>query len=138
VKVAAWLAIYLWYLVLSVEPDVYMVIQLSHALQYLIFPLRVELNRSGIDTPSFRDIGVWVWSGRYYLVLIAIGALIFYAPTLLPLEPGKPFSVAIVLGSAVSIHHYFVDGAIWKISNKTVRQRLFAHLTPARDQSSAA
>jgi len=29
---------------------------------------------------------------------------------------------------AINTHHFFVDGAIWKISNPEVRRTLFAHL----------
>ncbi|MGY8736469.1 MAG: hypothetical protein ACKVIW_03000, partial [bacterium] len=30
--------------------------------------------------------------------------------------------------SCVAIHHYFIDGAIWKLSNPKVRGELFSHL----------
>lgn len=28
----------------------------------------------------------------------------------------------------VAIHHYFIDGAVWKLRNQKVRQELFRHL----------
>jgi hypothetical protein len=31
----------------------------------------------------------------------------------------------------LNIHHYFTDGVIWKISNREVRQDLFAHVQAA-------
>ena len=129
--IAPWLAIYLWYLVLNFEPDAYMLVQLSHALQYLIFPLRVELNR----LPPARTRSVpgreLLWAGRYYMLLFLVGGIFFYLPTLLP-SANQAFSLAVVIASAISIHHYFVDGCIWKISNKAVRSSLFAHLQKAQ------
>jgi hypothetical protein len=127
--IAPWLAIYLWYLVLNFEPDAYMLVQLSHALQYLIFPLRVELNRLPPGSDTTAALGKMLWAGRYYTLLLVVGGVIFYLPTLLP-GSSQTFTLAVVIASAVSIHHYFVDGTIWKISNKEVRAKLFSHLEP--------
>ena len=44
--------------------------------------------------------------------------------------PAHP-PVGLVVASILNVHHYFVDGSIWKLSSKEVRQDLFAHL-PAR------
>ena len=31
--------------------------------------------------------------------------------------------------SCIAIHHYFIDGAVWKLSNPQVRRELFSHLS---------
>jgi hypothetical protein len=36
----------------------------------------------------------------------------------------------LVFVSLINIHHYFIDGCIWHISNPEVRASLFAHMTP--------
>jgi len=126
--IAPWLAIYLWYLVLNFEPDAYMLVQLSHALQYLIFPLRIELNRAGLARLNGEVLKHFLWGGRYYGVLLVTGCLVFYVPGALFTASSQPYTIAIVIASVVSIHHYFVDGSIWKISNRDVRKRLFSHL----------
>jgi hypothetical protein len=41
-----------------------------------------------------------------------------------------PLEIAGLIASVVNIHHYFADGAIWKISNPEVRGQLFSHLEP--------
>ncbi len=126
---APWLAIYLWYLVLFFEPNAYLLIQLSHALQYLIFPLRVELNRSTSPLahgPIFRQL---LWGARYYALLVFAGTVIFYGTDLLSGPSSQVYTFAVLISAVVSIHHYFVDGCIWKISNADVRSRLFAHIT---------
>ena len=46
-----------------------------------------------------------------------------------PQEKGLQVGLGL-LALIVNIHHYFVDGAIWKISNPKVRRDLFAHLKP--------
>jgi hypothetical protein len=32
----------------------------------------------------------------------------------------------------INIHHFFIDGAIWKLRNPEVRRELFAHLGTAQ------
>lgn len=120
-------AIYLWYLVLYFEPSAYVFVQLSHSLQYLIFPLRVEMNRKGVERLRLSDLKEMVWLARYYLVLVAIGSVLFYVPNLL--EAGSQvYTIGVLLASGIAIHHYFVDGAIWKIGDPHVRESLFKHL----------
>jgi hypothetical protein len=125
---APWLAVYLWYLVLNFEPNAYIFVQLSHALQYLIFPLRVELNRSQPDVTNRVVIKQLLWSGRYYMLLVLAGFIVFYFPGLLLGGRAQVYGLGLLIASAVSIHHYFVDGCIWKISNTEVRSSLFSHL----------
>ena len=42
----AWLAIFVWYAVMARDPKAIFWIQIAHALQYLAFPIRVEINRT--------------------------------------------------------------------------------------------
>src|SRR5262249_6032999 len=43
---AAWSAIFVWYAVMARDPKALFWIQIAHAIQYLAFPLRVEINRT--------------------------------------------------------------------------------------------
>jgi len=122
---ASWASIYLWYLVLYFMPAAYIVVQLSHALQYLAFPLRVELNRVSLSAKT--EFKKSAWSLRYYLMLVVSGALIFYLPAYAS-DASQKYTFALIVASVVSIHHYFVDSCIWKVSNPEVRKQLFAHL----------
>ena len=126
---APWLAIYLWYLVLYFEPNAYLYVQLSHSLQYLIFPLRVELNRKGYFKINRHAIKQLLWGARYYAILFLAGLLTFYLPGQLFEHGGQTYTIAVLIASAISIHHYFVDGCIWKISNPDVRRSLLCHLS---------
>ncbi|MGB0468280.1 MAG: hypothetical protein ACPGF7_12235 [Pontibacterium sp.] len=130
-----WLAVFVWYLVLFLEPGAYMFVQLSHALQYLIFPARVELNRLQEKQPEKQslDFTAVLMSKilAYYLVIVAVGLMIFYLPDLLIGNTGGLMTIGGMLALAVNIHHYYTDSAIWKLRDKTVRQQLFSHLPGA-------
>ena len=68
-----------------------------------------------------------------YLVMLGSGWLVFelyrFVPMTTPQEKALWVGLGL-LGVIVNIHHYFVDGTIWKISNPKVRRDLFAHLQP--------
>lgn len=127
----AWLAVYLWYWVLLLMPAAYIWVQLSHALQYLAFPVRMQINQSAVmQSASKRNPPGFTWlpaGSRYYALLVMLGLVIFYLPMQL-FPSSQPYGLAVVLASMVSIHHYFVDGCIWKISHPEVRRALFWHL----------
>jgi hypothetical protein len=134
-----WIAILVWYGAMAVVglPALF-IVQIAHALQYLIFPFRVEINR----TARARQV-VALHMGVYLVVLLA-GSII--AAIALPLgamavvtdwlgsRPGQVVGFAI--SAFFNIHHYFTDGVVWKLRNPEVRQDLFGHLVtqprPAR------
>ena len=134
----AWLAIFVWYAMMARDPKAIFWIQIAHALQYLAFPIRVEINKTRADA--------WQSGGRL------AGHMVFYAGALLALSylvaqvlPGSAMSVVadvfgeepgkaapILVLTFVNIHHYFTDGAVWHISNPEVRKELFAHIPTAQ------
>ncbi len=114
-----WIAIYLWYVLIWAYPGMFPFLQVFHALQYLIFPLRVETNLYSAKKPRSGLRRVLHGIG-YYLILVIVGLIVFETPM-------PPYFVALV-AAFVNIHHYFIDGAIWKIRNPEVRRDLFAHL----------
>lgn len=133
----AWLAIYMWYWVLLLMPDAYIWVQLSHALQYLAFPLRMQVNqvaaiRKVSPVKAARHLA-WLGAGvKYYALLVLLGLLLFYVPMLF-FPTTQQYGLAVVLASLISIHHYFVDGCIWKVSHPEVRRALFSHLPSKAD-----
>ncbi|MEX2153734.1 MAG: hypothetical protein WD825_10385 [Gemmatimonadaceae bacterium] len=145
----AWLAIFVWYGMMARDPKAIFWIQIAHALQYLAFPIRVEINTSRSAESRSR--------GRFltHMALYAIGllGLSYVVAQILPAtamsivadvfgeEPGK--AAPILLLAFINIHHYFTDGVVWHISNPEVRKELFAHVQRdrggkgAQDASSA-
>lgn len=127
-----WMAVYFWYLLIFIHPYFFVLLQLFHALQYLSFPFRVEANRHAARTDGHPG-ATWKRLLLLYLGLLAAGYLAFDLPPVLEMMERlaiKPFELAALVASVINIHHYFADGAIWKISNPDVRRDLFSHLIP--------
>ena len=102
------------------------VVQLAHALQYLVFTTRVEINRNKAESSSGVARTVVTFAAA-----IGVGAIVFDLPGWIGMsnDTARMYGMAMgAVASAINIHHYFVDGAIWKISNPRVRKDLFAHL----------
>jgi hypothetical protein len=119
--VGAWLALYLWYLLLWIAPAAFILVQFSHALQYMIFPARVELN-------THRENRFFVKLGILYAACVAGGLLVFYLPEMWFISAQGNPTIGSILGILVNIHHYYTDSAIWKLRKSDVQKRLFLHL----------
>jgi hypothetical protein len=143
-----------WYALLAVFPFAIFWVQISHALQYLLFPSRVELNRShqkavenraedGLAEDGLADVATTSSQAGstlkqiaiYAVMLVGSGVLVFQGlPRVLEMVVpliGVNVSLAhttAAIGAFINIHHFFADGAIWKLSNPAVRRELFAHV----------
>ena len=129
----AWVALFVWYAVMARDPRAIFWIQIAHALQYLAFPVRVEINRTSASGGSagrltrhmvFYGGGLLVVS--YLVAQVVPGAAMSTIANVFGEEPGRVAPVLILM--FINIHHYFTDGVIWKISNPEVRKELFAHV----------
>ncbi len=128
-----WLAIFVWYAAMARWglPALF-VVQMAHALQYLIFPMRVEANR----TRRGEYGGRVARHMAVYLVMLLAASVV--ASVLVPMgamavvtswlgsRPGEVVGFAFL--AFLNIHHYFTDGVMWKLRNPAVRQDLFGHL----------
>jgi hypothetical protein len=131
----AWLAIFVWYAVMARDPKAIFWIQIAHALQYLAFPIRVEMNRTRREPArsagrfvlhmALYGIGLLVVS--YLVVQIVPGTAMGVVGDVFGEQPAKSAPILILM--FINIHHYFTDGVIWHISNPEVRQELFAHVS---------
>ena len=137
----AWFAIFVWYAVMARDFRAIFWIQIAHALQYLAFPIRVEMNTA---RPSEKRS-----ASRFALHMAAYGggllALSYIASQVLPAtamsivaeafgeEPGRAAPILVL--TFINIHHYFTDGVVWHISNPEVRKELFAHVQRTADQA---
>jgi len=140
----AWLAIFVWYAVMARDPRAIFWIQIAHALQYLAFPIRVEMNRTAAAAPRIPG-GITAHMALYGLGLLVVSYLVTQV------VPGTAMSVVadvfgeqpshaapILILTFINIHHYFTDGVIWHISNPEVRKELFAHVQPTAGTKPAA
>ena len=135
-SLVAWFAIFVWYAAMARDPRALFWVQIAHALQYLAFPVRVEMNRSSRAAPtSPRRMALHMagYGAILLTVSVAIAQLVPMSAmgvvgNLFGEEPGR--AAPILLLMFINIHHYFTDGVIWKISNAEVRRDLFAHVAP--------
>ncbi|MDB4561697.1 hypothetical protein N9102_00755 [bacterium] len=121
-----WVATYSWYVMVDVYPKSFFLLQIFHALQYLMFPARVEINQHHTKhVPKHMLI--------YYVALVLVGYLAFDWTKLLEgIDLANQTGTMVLLGAAtmmcINIHHYFIDAVIWKIREPEVRESLFGHL----------
>jgi hypothetical protein len=134
----AWVAIFVWYAVMARDPKAIFWIQIAHALQYLAFPIRVEINRTSAEPSSSRR-QLFEHMAIYGLILLGVSFLIAQVipgramdavANVFGEQPGRVTPVLLLM--FLNIHHYFTDGVIWKISNPEVRRELFAHVSPTK------
>jgi hypothetical protein len=129
-----WVALFVWYAAMARDPKALFWIQIFHALQYLSFPVRVELNRTIRGVAAAAGHVARHMAG-YGLALLGISALIsVVVPASAMTAMGNMFGeegnrvAPVLILMFINIHHYFTDGVIWKISNPEVRRELFAHV----------
>lgn len=73
------------------------------------------------------ESGEWRWQG--YLAVLVIGgiALFIPGPWLMSYAFGRDFTISVLIFTAVvNIHHFVLDGAIWKLRDSRVRSVLTA------------
>jgi hypothetical protein len=133
-SIVAWLAIFVWYAVMARDPKALFWIQIAHAIQYLGFPIRVEINRTSSASATSRlalhmvIYGAILLAVSYVIAQVVPSATMGLLGDLFGEEPGRAAPILILM--FINIHHYFTDGVIWKISNPEVRRELFAHVRP--------
>jgi len=130
----AWLAIFVWYAAMARDPKALFWVQIAHALQYLAFPLRVEINRAVASSAARYGLHMIAYGAGLLVVSVLVAqvvpaALMGFVGDAFGEEPGRAAPVLILM--FINIHHYFTDGVIWKISNPEVRRELFAHVPTA-------
>lgn len=120
------LAVVLWYVMMAINPLAIFWVQISHAIQYLLFPMRVEINRGATRKHSPLQSAVF-----FVMLALGLGVLTFELfPRAIEFTVPAVTLGAVKLGVAnfINIHHFFADGVIWKLSNPAVRKELFAHI----------
>jgi len=133
--VLPWAAVWVWYIAIAINPAMLLFTQMFHALQYLAFTTRVEINR--YDRPGnmnlarhlcFYAIGISV--AAYVIVLLSPDLLRSPVTSLISYDAGR--EIPYLVTAFINIHHYFTDGAMWKLGDPEVRNDLMRHLKPAR------
>ncbi|MBY0399522.1 hypothetical protein K2X89_04455 [Myxococcota bacterium] len=90
----------------------------AHAIQYL-----------WITAYYARSSGPWHGGARYYASILTAGLAVWTIPALL-FAPGVgefDWNFALLLAATVNIHHFVLDGAIWKLRQAKVSRVLVAN-----------
>ncbi len=139
----AWFSLFVWYAVIARDPKALFWIQIAHAVQYLAFPFRVEINSTKsrvADSARFvRHMVVYaaaLLALSFFVSLVVPGSAMSVVGNIFGEEPGKAAPIMILM--LINIHHYFTDGVIWHISNPEVRRELFAHVPSSKPPKNAA
>lgn len=130
--VVPWFALFGWYALLRHDPTTLVVVQVSHALQYLLFPLRIEQNQRE-NRPAHippRRAAIWIAGLAVTGLAVFAGIPTLFRDSFYGAGGASDISSAFtsVFVSFVNIHHYFVDGCLYKLRNPAVRREIFAHL----------
>jgi len=121
---------YLWFVQSIYMPSFQEFVPMLHSLQYMLIAwglqLKEKLDVQGIS-PSRHY--VLTETARWVTINISGGAVLFYVLPFSAVALGYSnlFSMAIFF-SAIQIHHFFVDGVIWKLKNQTVSHPLMMNV----------
>ena len=110
-----------------------------HSLQYLLIAWNLQLKETldrGAHPPSVRF--VLRASARWAAIIVAGGYVMFWLLPRLGAHAGRSmaFSSAIVL-AGLQMHHFFVDGVIWRLRNPSVRNPLSSSIPELLGRRSA-
>ena len=105
-------------------------VPLFHSLQYLLIAWAMQL-KERLDEGALEPSRGYVMSetGRWAMMNFAGGIVLFWAlPRLAAPNVGLALATGVIM-AAVQIHHFFVDGVIWKLRNPRVSSPLLVHIS---------
>ncbi len=96
-----------------------------HCIQYLLITTYYHLKRtwSGITTELTKSNVIF--AAKYYLLLIIVGNVLFTASPYLLNKIGicELALATAIIGTFQNLHHFVLDGQIWKLRDAKVRER---------------
>jgi hypothetical protein len=120
---------YVWFVATPAGQFGYMV-PFFHSLQYLVIAWNVQL-KEGLTQRDRKPSVDYVWAEtvRWGLIIGGGGFALFWGLPQIGRLFGKPlaFSTAIMF-AAIQVHHFFVDGVIWRLRNPATRSPLSSSL----------
>jgi hypothetical protein len=119
----------LWFVFGSSQPAFYFFVPAFHSLQYLLVAWMAELSEESLSVHAHRP---WVLatSLRWFLANVLGGVFLFYV---LPDWASRGWGIPVGLATAVvlagvQIHHFIVDGVIWKLRQPNSRRSMTSQL----------
>lgn len=125
----------IWYVPGLYNPTYFMLIPFFHSLQYLyfVFLFKTQEGRSMYpEANSEHRAGFLMHTVGFYVLATLLGALsMYWIPYLLDQNPalktGLPNMQSYMFAALIfiNIHHYFIDHAIWRHDNETMKKFVF-------------
>jgi hypothetical protein len=121
-----WAAYHLWALpVLDVPLYYLMLVPLFHAIQYLPFVYRLEA--PGIPKKTYARTAIIGYAATAFVGFMAFKGLPhFLDGTVGTLDENVPQFFTYCFVVFMNVHHFFIDGVIWRFDQKEVQTRLLA------------
>jgi hypothetical protein len=128
---------YVWFVVAGAKPGYSELVPFFHGVQYLVIAWAVQIQEK-VDgrpaRPTLRSVAGDTM--KWYALNLAGGAALFYALPHLVARAGMTLSLATaVVLTAIQIHHFFVDGVIWKLRTKSVVSPLLVNIPQLLSES---
>lgn len=121
---------FVWFFPGKQTATFYEFVPLFHSLQYLYIAWAMQIGLRAARGDAQETGTVFRESARWALRNYAGGMLLFIAlPWLLFWVDVPMVTVAGIVIAAVNIHHFFVDGVIWKLRNKTTAAPLMMDIS---------
>jgi hypothetical protein len=132
---------YFWFVLGPLSPAFYEFVPFFHSLQYLLIAWSMQLKEK-LDQRHLAPSRRYVLgeSLRWGALNVVGGALLFWVfPHAVCLFAGLELAFANgVVIAGVQIHHFFVDGVIWKLKRKTVASPLMVNIADLLGSAKAA
>ena len=116
---------FIWFVPGPEVPAFYEFVQALHSVQYLLIAWSMHLHETAAGNliPGWRQV-LWQ-SGRWGAINLFVGAALFwFLPRALGRLGADPVLAIGVVSAGVQVHHFFVDGVIWKLKNRTTSSPL--------------
>lgn len=129
------IALLAWNLPVLFSPIYFLLVPMFHSLQYLYFVWLVKSNQAAnltpiVTEPEQRRVYFKNFYGYLLLPIITGSIFMWFLPKgldfffpLTKFEGANPFMLAFTV--FINIHHYFIDHAIWRHDNPTMKNYLF-------------
>jgi len=122
---------YLWFVQSVYMPSFQEFVPLLHSLQYMLIAWGIQLKEK-MDAKNIPPSKPYVLleTSRWFAINFVGGAILFYYLPQVGVSLGYSslFSIGVIF-AAIQIHHFFVDGVIWKLKNNSVSHPLMMNIT---------
>ena len=125
---------FVWFVYAAGWSSYVQLVPFFHSLQYMLIAWSMQMKETLDRTNAKPGLGfvlkaTGVWGGMIFLG----GAILFWPEYGLPMWASKLFGTDIMTATgivlaAIQVHHFFVDGVIWKLKSKSVSSPLMMNL----------